>query len=70
MTNGGTVIDVRLVERFMDAYPCQDTVDRYLQLRPLSRRWMAVYCPRRTQFRGPRYPEYRKAMEAEITAIE
>ena len=73
LTNGGTVVDVRLIEAFMDAYPCRDTIDRRLRLKPLFHWRMAVYCFWRTQFQSPRYPdypEYRKAMEAEITAIE
>lgn len=70
MTNGGTVIDARLIEAFMDAYPCRDAIDRYLQLKPLFHWRMAAYCLWRTQFGSPGYPEYRKAMEAEITAIE
>ena len=69
MTNGGTVIDAQLIEVFMDAYPCRDTIDRYLELKPLFRWRMAEYCLWRKQFRSPAYPEYRKAMEAEITAI-
>ena len=70
MTNGGVVIDASLIEAFIEAYPCQDTIDRYRKLLPLFHWRMAAYCLWRTQIPGPGYPEYREAMEAEIAAIE
>ena len=70
MTNGGVVMDASLIEAFMEAYPCQDTIDRYRNLRPLFHWRMAAYCLWRTQFPGPGYPEYQEAMEAEIAAID
>ncbi len=42
MTKGGVVIDASLIEAFIVACPCRETIDRYRKLLPLYHSRMAA----------------------------